>query len=124
MVQYFTKAFFDELASQLNADEDFQAKTSDLDLTILNVAKDKGDAFLLTIDGGKVSVEEADPETDAEFKFIGDYDQWVANHEGSSLQKMVMTGKIRFKGSMPKIMRLQSKLKAIDETGHEIDAEY
>lgn len=121
MVELGTKEFYDEMVSRLNANEDFQAKTQDLDISILNVVEDRDRAFLLTVKGGQVSVAEAPGDAEATFKFIADYDTWVTNHEGQSLNKLVMTGKIRFKGSMPKIMRLQGKLKAIDETGQAIE---
>lgn len=125
MTEYFTSEFFNELADRLNKDDEFQDKASDLSIDLLNVAKDKDRAFLLSIDDGKVQIEEASEDTDADFKFIGSYDNWVKNHKGeASLEKSIMTGKIKLKGSVPKIMRLRDKLGRIDDLGTEIDAEY
>ncbi len=124
-VEFFTKEYFETLAEKLNADEKFQSKAADLELRLLNVAKDKDKAFLLDIDNGNVTASAADEDTDATFKFIGDYDNWVKNHEGkSSLEKSIMTGKIKLKGSIPKIMRLRDKLSRVDDLGQEIEVEY
>lgn len=124
-VQFFTEEYFEQLAQKLNDDEKFQSKAADLELKLLNVAKDKDKAFLLDIDNGKVTASAASEDTDATFKFIGDYDNWVKNHEGkSSLEKSIMTGKIKLKGSIPKIMRLRDKLSRVDDLGQEIEVEY
>ncbi|HVL47792.1 MAG TPA: SCP2 sterol-binding domain-containing protein [Candidatus Thermoplasmatota archaeon] len=125
---YFTKAYFDALATTLNADAEFQAKTANLKANLLMVARDKGEkgaAFLLAVDHGKAAITEATPETSAEFAFIGDYATWVRNHQGEApLEKLVMTGKMKFKGSIPKIMQMRNQLGVIDTTARRVPAAY
>jgi putative sterol carrier protein len=125
MVQYFTRPYFEELANLLNNDKEFQAKASNLSVTLLNVAKDKNVSFLLKVDKGKVSVQDGTPETAADFTFIGDYATWITNHkDGATLEKLIMTGKIKFKGSIPRIMSLKGQLGAVDQKARTIAVEY
>lgn len=125
MVEYFTEAYWDELASDLNADENFQSEADDLDTSLLFVAEDKDRAFLMDVNNGKVNAKRADGDTEAEFAFKGPYEAWVSNHKGEAdLQRLVMTGKLQFEGSMSKIMSLQSQLGFVTDRAREIDAEY
>lgn len=124
MVEFFTRPYFDEVAKVLNNDAEFKSKTTNLDAKILMVAKDKGHAFLLTIQKGTAQVEDAASDAKADFTFVGDYDTWVSNHKGEApLDKLVMTGKLKFKGSIPKIMSLRSQLVVIDKLAQSVDAE-
>lgn len=125
MVEYFSEQYWDTLADKLNGDEAFQEKASDVDASLLYVAKDKGRACRMTIDGGKVSVEQVDPDAEADFRFIGPYETWVKSHrDGEGLQKLVMTGKLKFKGSIPQVMSLQRQLGDMTARAREIDADY
>lgn len=125
MVQYFTEPYWDELASELNADEAFQEKASDLDTSLLFVAEDEDLAFRMDVDNGKVSAEPVEADAEAEFAFKGPYEAWVSNHrDGTGLQRLVMTGKLNFEGSMGKIMSLQSQLGFVTDKAREIEADY
>lgn len=125
MTEYFTEDYWHQLADRLNQHDGFQDKASDLDTSLLFVAEDKDRAFLMDVDHGKVTAEPASADADAEFAFKGDYDAWVSNHrDGTGLQRLVMTGKLTFEGSMGKIMGLQSQLGFVTDEAREIDAEY
>lgn len=125
MVEYFSEQYWDTLADKLNADESFQDEASDVEASLLYVAKDKGKACKMTIDHGKVAVEHVDPEAEADFRFIGPYETWVKSHrDGQGLQKLVMTGKLKFKGSIPQVMSLQRQLGGMTTLAREIDSEY
>lgn len=125
MVEYFSEQYWDTLADTLNQDEAFQEKASDVDASLLYVAKEKDDACKMTIDGGKVTVEQVDQDAEADFRFIGPYETWVKSHrDGDGLQKLVMTGKLKFKGSIPQVMSLQRQLGDMTARAREIDVEY
>ncbi len=125
MVQYFSEAFFNALAETANADSDFQAKGKKLKAKMLMVAKDRNEAFLIVADGGKVSATKSAPDADADFGFIADYDQWVTSHKGEMpLEKGIMTGKVKFKGSMLKIMPIRAALASLDDVARKVPAEY
>lgn len=124
MPAFFTPAYFEELARVLNADPEFKAKAATLKVTILMSAKDKGLTALVRIAEGKATAEPATPETPADFKFIGAYEVWAANHRGEApLDKLVMTGKLKFVGSIPKIMSLRNQLLVIDRVAQGVQAD-
>lgn len=125
MVEYFSEAYWNELASILNNDEDFRENASDLDTSMIFVADDKDLAYKLTFEGGKVEATESSQDEEADFKFIGPYEQWVRNHKGEAdFQRLMMTGKIKFEGSMSQIMSLRKQLGSAMGKAAEIDAEY
>lgn len=125
MVEFFTESYWDQVASRLNEHEDFQEDASDLETSLKFVAPDEGRAFIMSVENGKVSAEAVDEDTEAEFSFTGDYDVWVEHHrDGTGLQRLVMSGKLKFDGSMPRIMSLQSQLGFVTDEAREIEAEY
>ena len=121
---FFTQGYFEELVKTLNNDAEFKQKTASMNLSIVMAAKDKGLAALLRIQNGQASAQMATPEEKADFKFLGDYATWVANHKGEApLDKLVMTGKLKFIGSIPKIMGMRSQLLVIDKLAQSVPAE-
>lgn len=125
MVEYFSQAYWEELASILNGDEDFKENASDLSTEMIFVADDEDQAFKLTFDEGQVEASPASRDDDAQFKFIGPYDEWVKNHKGEAdLQRLIMTGKINFEGAMSDIMSLRKQLGSAMSKAADIDAEY
>ncbi|MEE9236324.1 MAG: SCP2 sterol-binding domain-containing protein [Thermoplasmata archaeon] len=111
MVQFFTKEFFDDLASRLNADDEWKKKASDLNVKIIATCTDRDISVMIDIEGGSVVTREVGADEHSDFKLEGDYKAWqeIGMGEGD-LQTMVMTGKIRFRGSMSKIMAMMSQL--------------
>lgn len=125
MVEAFTRPFFDELASRINSDPDFQKKSGSLNLKILMSCRDKNRHFLMTITNGKVAISDAAADTPADFAFSGDYEKWQINHKGDqSLEQMIMSGKIKFKGSMAKILGVRSQLTMVDKISQKVPAEF
>ncbi len=125
MVEYFTEAYWDELASLLNDDESFQDDAGDLETELVFVAEDKDRAFKLTFDNGTVSADPVDADDEADFKFIGPYDEWVKNHKGDAdFQRQIMMGKLKFKGSMGEIMSLRKQLGSAMKKATTIDVDY
>ena len=121
---FFTQGYFEELVKTLNSDAEFKQKTASMNLSIVMSAKDKGLTGLLRIKDGQASVQMATPEEKADFKFIGDYAVWASNHRGeAALDKLVMTGTLKFVGSIPKIMGMRSQLLVIDKLAQGVPAE-
>ena len=124
MPALFTGAFFDELVKRLNNDPDFKQKTASLAHTVLMVNTDTKTSFLLKLDKGAASWTQGAPDTKADFTFLGDAATWLANHKGEApMEKLVMTGKLKFKGSIPKIMSLRSQLTVIDRIAQGVPLE-
>src|SRR5919197_2142499 len=111
MVAYFTKAFFDEVANRLNADPQWSKKTATLATKIMLTCADRGRSFVIAVLNGFVSASDSAADAPADFKFEGTYDAWSQLGKGEKdLQSLVLGGKIRFRGSMPKIMALMGNL--------------
>ncbi len=125
MVQYFSKAFFDELANRLNADPDWTKKAVSTSVKIMLTAADRKSSFLLDVQGGKVAASEVPSDAPADFKFEGVYDTWVALAKGEKdFQSLVMGGKIRFRGSMPKVMGMMNQLNRITQLAQQLPKEF
>jgi putative sterol carrier protein len=121
---FFTQGYFEDLVKTLNGDAEFKQKAASMNLSVIMAAKDKGLTALLRIKDGQATVQMATPEEKADFKFLGDYATWAANHRGeAALDKLVMTGKLKFIGSIPKIMGLRSQLLVIDRLAQTVPAE-
>jgi len=125
MVQYFSKAFFDEVARGLNSDPEWTKKASAVSAKIVLTTLDRGTSFLLTIEAGRVGVSQATPDVPADFKFEGNYEAWVQLAKGErDFQGLVLGGKIRFRGSMPKIMALTAQLNRITFVAQQVPKEF
>lgn len=124
MAEFFTRPYFEEVVKTLNSSDEFKTKTANVNTTIVMVNKDKDASYLLAIAKGTASVSDAERDTKADFIFIGDNATWVANHKGEApMEKLVMTGKLKFKGSIPKIMSMRSQLGVIDNLAQSVPAE-
>ena len=121
MPALFTSGFFDELVKRMNNDTDFKAKTASVTATVLMVNLDTKQSFLMSINKGAASYQPGTPETKADFTFLGESKVWESNHKGEApMEKLVMTGKLKFKGSIPKIMGLKNQLAIIDRIAQSV----
>lgn len=121
----FSSAFFEELVKTLNNDPEFKSKTASVNATVLMVNKDTHTSHLVTITKGVATYAPGTEETKADFTFIGDSATWIANHKGEiPMEKAVMTGKLKFKGSLPKIMGMRAQLTVIDNIAQKVPAEW
>ncbi len=129
MPNLFTPEFFDELVNRLNSDPDFQKKASSLNIKTLMTGRglppdNAQRTFLLRIEKGKATWENATLETPCDFSFLGDHAAWMSNHKGEgSLEKMIMSGKIKFKGNMAKILMIRPQLTIVDNVSQKVPAD-
>ena len=125
MVQYFSKEFFDALASALNVDPEWMKKASSLTFKSIITITDRSKSFLLDVVGGKVAVSETAPDVPADFKFDGPYDSWVILGKGEKdFQSLVMAGKVKFRGSMPKVMGMMSQWNRLIKVAQQLPKEF
>lgn len=125
MVQYFTRAFFEEIAKRLNADPEWKAKTGNLTAKLVLTCSDRAASFMLEIQNGTIAALEVATDSPADFKFEGPYDSWVMLGKGEKdFQTLVLTGKIRFRGSMPRIMGMLGQLNRITTMAQQIPKEF
>lgn len=125
MVQFFTKEFFEDLAGRLNGDAEWQEKAGDLNTKIIATCGDRQVSVMLDIADGKLTVMDAAPDDPSDFKFEGDYAAWEKTGKGEAdLQTLVMTGKMKFKGSMSKIMSMMGQLNRLVAVIREMPKEF
>ncbi len=125
MIQFYTRAFFEEIGRRLNADPDWATTMKGHDMRIVCTASDKKRSFLIAVKNGAVSIGEATPETKADYRFEGRYDTWVALCKGESeMDRLIQQGKIRLAGSMPDVMGLMGPLNRIVMTARSFPKEF
>ena len=111
MVQYFTKDFFAELASRINGDPEWVKKAGTVTTKLVLTCIDRNRSYLLDIQAGKVTCSEVPADAPADFKFEGSYDAWATLGRGEKdFQSLVISGKIKFRGSMPKMMAMMGQM--------------
>ena len=125
MAQYFSKEFFDMLAASLNADAEWMKKASSSTFKSIITITDRSKSFLLDVVSGKVAVSESAPDVPADFKFEGPYDSWTILGRGEKdFQSLVMMGKVKFRGSMPKVMALMPAWNRLFKVAQQLPKEF
>ncbi|MFQ5919643.1 MAG: SCP2 sterol-binding domain-containing protein [Thermoplasmata archaeon] len=116
MGTFFTEAYFQDLAERLNADAEWRKKAEGVTSRIVATVNDRDFSALLDIQSGEVAASRVDADAPADFKFEADYDVWKAAAQGEGdLTSLVMTGRMRFRGSMSKIMGMMTPLNRLTE---------
>ena len=125
MVVFFSDAYFVELASRLQRDPDWVKGAAKVTAKLMMTVTDRSEAHLLDVQGGIVSARAARPDEPADFKFEGPYEQWARlGKERKDLNSLVLQGKIKFRGSLSKLMPLQSVLVRVEAVARSIPADY
>jgi len=125
MTQFFSDAYFTELASRLQRDPDWLKGASKVTAKLMMTVTDRNEAHLLDVQAGNITVRGAKPDELADFKFEGTYETWARlGKDRKDLNSLVLQGKIRFRGSLAKLMPLQGILVRIEAVAREIPAEY
>src|SRR5438309_564686 len=125
LAQYFTQAFFQEVANRLNADPEWSRKGAAITAKVVLTCVDRKASFLIDVVNGTVSSTEVAADVPADFKFEGTYDAWTQLGKGEKdFQSLVMGGKIRFRGSMPKIMALMGVLSRITGVARDVPKDF
>jgi len=125
MVQYFTKEFFDELAGRVNTDPEWTKKGATITAKLMFTITDRAKSYLLDIQSGKVAATEVAADVPADFKFEGPYEAWATlGRAEKDFQSLVIGGKIKFRGSMPKMMGMLSQLNRITLLAQQMPKEF
>src|SRR5512136_1897879 len=125
VVQYFTKAFFDEVVNRLHVDPEWTKKAGSLTFKLMLTVLDRKSSFLFDVQMGKATLSEVPSDTLADFKFEANYDAWVTLGKAEKdFQSLVMGGKIKFRGSMPKMMGMLNQLNRITALAQQVPKEF
>ncbi len=121
MARYFTEAFFRQLAERLNGDAEWHRRAQGLTMRLLVHITDLREAHMVEVKGGMVATRGVVPEESADLKLQGSYDQWAKFATGENdLPTLVMTGRLRLKGSVTRIMAMQDALTRLVQVAREI----
>ncbi|MFQ5908591.1 MAG: SCP2 sterol-binding domain-containing protein [Thermoplasmata archaeon] len=125
MAKFFTDSYFQDLADRLNKDGEWGKKAEGISTKIVATANDRDFSVLLDIQDGVVTASQVDADAPADFKFEADYDVWKASAQGEGdLTTLVMTGRMRFRGSMSKIMGMMTPLNRLTEILRELPKDF
>jgi len=85
---------------------------------------DRGWSQMIDIANGLVTAKTVKADDPADFKFEGPYEIWHKIAGGQSdFNTAVLTGKMKFRGSLPKIMGIQPQMTRLTQVAKEIPAE-
>ncbi len=85
---------------------------------------DRGQSYLLDIANGAVTARAVKAEDPADFKFEAPYEVWEKVALGQTdFNTAVITGKMKFRGSLPKIMGLQPQMTRLTQVAKDISAQ-
>lgn len=123
-MMYFSTDFFAELARRLNEDAEWKKEAATLTTRITLTVTDRNEAHQLEIATGTVTPRAVKAEDPADFKFEGPWDVWrkIASGE-TDFNTAVITGKMKFRGSLPKIMGIQPQMSRLTQVAKEIAAQ-
>jgi putative sterol carrier protein len=125
MAQFFSDEYFTELAARLQKDPDWIKGAAKLTAKLMMTVTDRNEAHLLDVQSGNVTVRPAKPDEPADFKFEGPYEVWVRiGKERKDLNSLVLQGKIKFRGSLAKLLPLQGVLVRVEAVARAIPAEF
>jgi putative sterol carrier protein len=125
MAKFFTEAYFQDLADRLNEDEGWRKKAEGVTTKIVATANDRDFSSLLDIQDGAVTASRVEADIPADFKFEADYNVWKDAAEGEGdLTMLVMTGRMKFRGSMSKIMGMMTSLNRLLEILRELPKDF
>jgi putative sterol carrier protein len=125
MAQFFSDEYFTELAARLQKDPDWIKGAAKLTAKLMMTVTDRNEGHLLDIQAGNVTVRPAKPDEPADFKFEGPYEVWTRiGKERKDLNSLVLQGKIKFRGSLAKLLPLQGVLVRVEAVARAIPAEF
>lgn len=111
MTLFWSKEFFEKTDELLNDDRDLCRVFSGMNTSIIAECSDRKESFLILVEDGKISSAKAGVDDKGEFRFSAPYDLWVKVAKGEEkVQSQVVRGKIKFRGSMPKMLLYLGKV--------------
>ena len=125
MVEFFSEAFFQEVATRLPSDAEWTKHAAKLTAKIILTATDASRSLLLEVQGGRIGVRSAAADEPADFKFEAPLEQWNRLGKGEKdLQTLVLQGKIKFRGPLTKLVPMQPALLRIEVVARDIPKEF
>ncbi|MEE8186676.1 MAG: SCP2 sterol-binding domain-containing protein [Nitrososphaerales archaeon] len=121
LVKFFTIEFFRALVDQLSRDASLTKLTKGMKTTLLLGCTGKDSAFLITVLDEHLDLSEVSSNEKAEFRFTAPYERWEKIARGEAkMQGDVLSGRIRFRGSMTKMLLYVNRVIGLERKAVEI----
>ena len=121
LLRFFTLEFFTALLEKLSHDESLTKLTKGMNATLLLGCTDRDSAFVITVTDKHLDVSEVSINEKAEFRFTAAYDRWKMIARGEAkIQGDVLSGRIRFRGSMTRMLLYVNRIIGLEKKTIEI----
>ena len=121
LVKFFTIEFFEALVDQLSNDVSLARLTNGMKTTLLLGCTGKESAFLIDVLDERLYLREVSADEKAEFRFTAPYERWERIARGEAkMQGDVLSGRIRFRGSMTKMLLYVNRVIGLEKKAIEI----
>ena len=121
LLKFFTNEFFHSLVDQLSRDASLTKLTKGMKTTLLLGCTGEDSAFLITVLDEHLDVSEVSADEKAEFRFTAPYERWERIARGEAkMQGDVLSGRIRFRGSMTKMLLYVNRVIGFEKKAIEI----
>ncbi len=111
LTRFWSEEFFEKTDKLLNDDKELLKVFTGMNTTILAECSDREEVFHILVEDGRISSAKAGTGDKGEFRFSAPYDLWVKVAKGEEkVQSQVVKGKIKFRGSMPKMLLYLGKV--------------
>jgi putative sterol carrier protein len=116
MAKFMSDEYFSQVQAALSQDPKWSENAKTIKTTIAFNVTDMSQNYVLGVEDGATTIQKVAPGTPAEFSFDGTYDTWCKVAKGEmDLQSAVLKGKLRFKGSLTKILMYRERFVRIAE---------
>jgi|TARA_B100000315_G_scaffold33560_1_gene28249 putative sterol carrier protein len=111
LTRFWSEDFFEKTDKLLNDDKELLKVFTGMNTTIIAECSDKEEVFYIIVEDGRINSSKASVGDKGEFRFSAPYDLWVKVAKGEEkVQSQVVRGKIKFTGSMPKMLLYLGKV--------------
>jgi len=114
-IRFFSLEFFDNMMDRLNTDDSLAKLTKGMNTNLLLSCAEISAFYIIDIKEGRLSVKQVSSNQVAEFAFSAPYTEWEKIAKGQAkIPSEVISGRIRFKGSMPKMLLYLNKVLGLE----------
>ena len=114
-IRFFSLEFFGNMVDQLNTDDSLAKLTKGMNTNLLLSCAEISAFYIIGIKEGRLSVKQVSSNQVAEFAFSAPYTEWEKIAKGQAkIPGEVISGRIKFKGSMPKMLLYLNKVLGLE----------
>jgi putative sterol carrier protein len=125
LVKFLSDEYFSQVQAALSQNQKWLESTKSVKTSIAFNVTDIGQYYVLTVENGVTTLQKVAAGMPVEFSFDGTYDAWIKVVKGEmDIQSAVLKGKLRFKGSITKILMYRDRLIRVAEVMSDVPKEF